>query len=120
MPLTGPSGREVELTERVTEVQTIVVTLDDLSAVAPVLWELEGTRTMPEDVTAPWVVNLNELIQVAATTQWPVQLIHFLRRRSRLNELGRFVASDELDWWMHYLNFGLYFEEETSAFATRR
>jgi Holliday junction resolvase-like predicted endonuclease len=112
-PLTGPSGHEVELAERVTEVQTIVVTLDDLSAVAPVLWELEGTRTMPEDVTAPWVVDLNELIQVAATTQWPVQLIHFLRRRSRLNELGRFVASDELDWWMHYLNFGLYFEEET-------
>jgi hypothetical protein len=112
-PLTGSSGQEVKLAERVTEVQTIVVTLDDLSAVAPVLWELEGTRTMPEGVTAPWVVNLNELMQVAATTQWPVQLIHFLRRRSRLNELGRFVASDELDWWMHYLNFGLYFEKET-------
>jgi Holliday junction resolvase-like predicted endonuclease len=112
-PLTGPSGEEVKLAERVTEVQTIVVTLDDLSAVAPVLWELEGTRTMPEGVTAPWVVNLNELTQVAATSRWPVQLIHFLRRRSRLNELGRFVASDELDWWMHYLNFGLYFEKET-------
>lgn len=112
-PLTGPSGKEVKLAERVTEVQTIVVTLDDLSAVAPVLWELEGTRTMPEGVTAPWVINLNELTQVAATTRWPVQLIHFLRRRSRLNELGRFVASDELDWWMHYLNFGLYFEKET-------
>ncbi|MGH2940914.1 MAG: hypothetical protein ACRDPE_22665 [Solirubrobacterales bacterium] len=55
-PLTGLSGEEVKLAERVTEVQTIVVTLDDLSAVAPVLWELEGTRTMPEGVTAPWVV----------------------------------------------------------------
>jgi len=68
---------------------------------------------MPEGVTAPWVLTLHELEQVAATTQWPIQLIHFLRRRSRLNELGRFVASDELDWWMHYMLFGLYFEEES-------
>lgn len=111
--LTDSTGQEVELTESIGEVQTIMVTLDDLSPVAPVLWELQGTRTMPEGVTAPWVLTLHELEQVAATTQWPIQLIHFLRRRSRLNELGRFVASDELDWWMHYMLFGLYFEEES-------
>jgi hypothetical protein len=119
IPLTDPKGTEVKLTERITEVQTIMVTLDDLSSVAPVLWELEGTRTLPGDATAPWVVTLHELEQVAATTQWPVQFIHFLRRRSRLNEFGRFVASDELDWWMHYLTLGLYFEEETGEERVR-
>jgi len=118
-PLTDPKGSEVKLTEPITEVQTIMVTLDDLSSVAPVLWELEGTRTLPDDAMAPWVVTLHELEQVAATTQWPVQLIHFLRRRSRLNEFGRFVASDELDWWMHYLTLGLYFEEETGEERVR-
>jgi Holliday junction resolvase-like predicted endonuclease len=118
-PLTGPAGEKVNLAEKVREVQTIMVTLDDLSPVAPVLWELEGTRTMPDGVTPPWVITLHELEQVAATTQWPVQLIHFLRRRSRLNEIGRFVASDELDWWMHYLQLGLYFEEETGEERVR-
>jgi hypothetical protein len=119
IPLTDKKGSEIKLTESITEVQTIMVTLDDLSSVAPVLWELEGTRTLPDDATTPWVVTLHELEQVAATTQWPVQLIHFLRRRSRLNEFGRFVASDELDWWMHYLTLGLYFEEETGEERVR-
>lgn len=117
--LNDPEGEEITLGEQVREVQTIMVTLDDLSPVAPVLWELQGTRTMPDGATAPWVVTLHELEQVAATTQWPVQLIHFLRRRSRLNEIGRFVASDELDWWMHYLVMGLYFEAETGEERVR-
>jgi hypothetical protein len=44
-----------------------------------------------------------------------VQLVHFLRRRSRLNRLGGLIATDELDWWMHYLKLGLYFEDERAA-----
>lgn len=113
------AGVEVELGGRVHEILPVVVTLDDLSSVAPVLWELQGTRVMPEGVTLPWVVTLHELDQVAETVEWPPQLIHFLRRRSRLNEIGGQVASDELDWWMHYLRFGLYFEEEPEAARTR-
>jgi hypothetical protein len=45
--------------------------------------------------------------------------VHFLRRRSRLNQLGYLVASDELDWWMHYLLVGLYFEDEPTQAPTR-
>jgi hypothetical protein len=45
--------------------------------------------------------------------------VHLLRRRSRLNELGYPVASDELDWWMHYLRIGLYFEEDENLGRTR-
>lgn len=110
--LRSADGEPIILGAPIREVQAIVVTLDDLSSVAPVLWELQGTKSMPEGVTAPWVVTVHELEQVAATTRWPVQMIHFLRRRSRLNEIGGKLASDELDWWMHYLNFGLYFDEE--------
>lgn len=102
----------VDLNDRVHEVHPVVVTLDDLSSVAPVLWQLEGTRVLPEGTTLPWVVTLHELDQVCQTVEWPVQLVHFLRRRSRLNALGNRIASDELDWWMHYLRYGLYFEED--------
>jgi hypothetical protein len=103
------------LGEDVREVHPVVVTLDDLSSVAPVLWELQGTRVMPDGVTLPWVVTLHELEQICDLIDWPVQLTHFLRRRSRLNRLGELTATDELDWWMHYLLYGLYFEDKPSG-----
>jgi hypothetical protein len=104
-------GVPIEL-PTVREVHPIVVTLDDLSSAAPILWQFQGTRVMPEGVTIPWVVTLYELDLVASTVEWPAQFVHFLRRRSRVNQLGHLVASDELDWWMHYLLIGLYFEDE--------
>jgi hypothetical protein len=105
-------GEEMRLGEEIREVHPIVVTLDDLSSVATVLWQLEGTRAMPAGITAPWLVTLYELELVCETVEHPASLIHFLRRRSRVNELGRFFAHDELDWWMHYLQYGLYFEHD--------
>jgi hypothetical protein len=74
---------------------------------------------MPADVTIPWVVTLHELELVASTTELPLQLVHFLRRRSRLNQRGNLIASDELAWWMHYLLVGLYFEDEPVAAQIR-
>lgn len=113
------NGKPVELDEKVIEVHPIVVTLDDLSSVAPVLWELRGTKTMPEGTTIPLVVTLHELELLTDTVEWPIQLIHFLRRRSRLNDLGNLAASDELDWWMHYLFFGLHFEDDETQSRRR-
>jgi hypothetical protein len=94
------------------EVHPVVVTLDDLSAVAPMLWELAGTSVLPPEVTIPWVVTWYQLDLVCDLVQWPAQFVHFLRRRSRMNEIGRLHAADELDWWMLYLNQGLYFEKD--------
>ena len=105
-------GALLALGAEVREVHPIVVTLDDLSAVTPVLWELAGTSVLPEAITIPWVVTWYQLDLVCELVQWPVQLIHFLRRRSRMNEIGRLHAVDELDWWMLYLQQGLYFEED--------
>jgi len=109
------AGEPVGLGEVVREVHPVVVTLDDMSSVAPVLWELEFSRLLPEGVMLPWVVTLHELEQICDTVEWPVQIVHFLRRRSRLNRLGGLVATDELDWWMHYLKVGLYFEGEQTV-----
>jgi hypothetical protein len=105
-------GEELKLRERIREAHPVVVTLDDLSPVAPVIWQLAGTRVMPPGVTIPWVVTLYELEHVCATIEWPAQFVHFLRRRARLNAQGGLSATDELDWWMHYLSRGLYFEGE--------
>lgn len=105
------AGKRLEITG-VREVQPIVVTLDDVSPVAPLLWQLIGSKLLPEGATIPWVVTLFELDLVCQTVQWPMQLIHFLRRRARLNEIGGLHAADELDWWMLYLTQGLYFEDD--------
>jgi hypothetical protein len=107
-------GQSVQLGQTIREVHPIVVTLDDLSPIAPVIWEFAGTRIMPEGVGLPWLITLYELEHVCSTVEWSAQFVHFLRRRSRLNQRGGLAATDELDWWMHYLLKGLYFEDETA------
>lgn len=105
-------GQPLEFAERVREVQSVLVTMDDLLPVAPVVWELAGSVILPEGTTTPWVVTLHELDVVCQTVESPIQLIHFLRRRTRLNQRGDRIATEELDWWMLYLNRGLYFEDD--------
>lgn len=112
-------GKSLVLGERVREVHPLLVTLDDLSAVAPVVWELAGSTILPEGVATPWIVTMHELDLVCQTVESPIQLIHFLRRRARLNELGGRIAADELDWWMLYLNRGLYFEDDKAPGPVR-
>lgn len=105
-------GTELVLTSPVREVHPILITLDDLSSVAPSVWRIAGSTILPTGVTAPWILTLHELELVCLTVESPIQLTHFLRARSRMNQLGGHVASDELDWWMLYLKQGLYFEHE--------
>jgi hypothetical protein len=112
-------GQPVMLGAEIREVHPILVTLDDLSAIAPVLWQLQGTRYVPDETVAPWIVTLHELDLVCQTVEWPAQFVHFLRRRARLNTHKRYVAGDELDWWMHYLTAGLYFEDDTDEGRVR-
>ena len=57
-----------------------------------------------------WALSLFELELISDLAEYAAMLIHFLRRRARLNVLKRVRASDELDWWMHYLERGLYFD----------
>jgi hypothetical protein len=59
----------------------------------------------------PWSVSYLDLVEIVAALEFPVQLLHFLRRRQRVNELGFVSAFDELDWFGHYLKEGLYFEQ---------
>lgn len=105
-------GKPIDLATPIREVHPILVTLDDLSAVAPILWQLRDSRILPAGTQAPWLVTLHELDLICGTVEWPAQLIHFLRRRTRVNERGGIDASDELDLWMHYLLVGLYFEDD--------
>jgi len=112
-------GSSLALGAEVREVHPVLVTLDDLSSVAPSIWEIAESVVLPPGVTIPWTVTRHELDLVCATVGSPIEFIHFLRRRSRLNQLGGRTATEELDWWMLYLKGRLYFEEDDSAQAVR-
>jgi len=105
-------GTKIRLPDQVSEVFPIVVTLQDLSEVTTTIWELEKAGLLPESVATPWALSLFELELISDLTEYAAMLIHFLRRRSRLNVLKRVDASDELDWWMYYLERGLYFDRQ--------
>jgi hypothetical protein len=67
-------------------------------------------------VRPPPSISGRELDLVCATIARPMQLVHFLGRRAQLNELGGRIASEELDWWMRYLDDGLGFGDDLGEF----
>lgn len=109
--LRGDAGKILDIGD-IREVHPIVVTLEDHSAVSPTLWQIAGTEVLPDGVSIPLVLSIFELEHLARLIEWPPQFIHYLRRRSRLNDRADRLATEELDWWMLYLQTSLYFEHE--------
>jgi hypothetical protein len=105
-------GEQLPIPERVTEVFPIVVTLENLSELTATIWSVAEAGLLPEGTPTPWALSLYELELICDLTEYPAMLVQFLRRRARLNELRRVHAGDELDWWMHYLERGLYFDDQ--------
>jgi hypothetical protein len=104
-------GDSVNLPENPSRVFPVVVTLEDLAVVTTAIWELAADGILPKEIAFPWAVSLYELELLCDLVEYPAELVHFLTRRARLNELQRITAHDELDWWMYYLLRGLYFED---------
>ncbi len=63
-----------------------------------------------DNADLPWAVSYLDLVVIADALEFPAQMLHYLKRRQRVNELGFVMAHDELDWFGHYLAEGLYFE----------
>ncbi len=59
----------------------------------------------------PWVVSLDDLRVAVDLLDRPSVFLHYLLRRSQLNELPKVQAMDELDYLTHYVHSGLFFEE---------
>ena len=88
----------------------LTTTLEPLGAFTPVLYKTKELGIF-EDNDLPWAVCLFDLRVICELIDFPSQLIHYLKRRLRINELGIAEAHDELDWFGQYLKEGLYFEE---------
>ncbi|MCA9095080.1 MAG: hypothetical protein KDA68_16455 [Planctomycetaceae bacterium] len=95
---------------RIRKVFRICVTLDHMDPLNTMLFQTAQLGGFP-DSNLPWVVSLRDLFVIAEMIEFPTQFLHYLVRRRRLNELGFIHAHDELDWFGHFLQEGLYFEE---------
>lgn len=86
--------------------------LEDLSAVAPAVWQLGDVGMLPAEEVAPWTVGIHELELICSLAERPAQLVHYVLWRLRTYR-QRVWASDEMDFWMRYLSRGLWWENET-------
>ena len=108
-------GEVIEIPKQVSEIFPIVVTLENFSELTTMIWELQEAGLLPAETPTPWALSLYELELICDLTEYPAMFVQFLRRRAHLNELRRVRAGDELDWWMHYLEQGLFFDEDLEA-----
>jgi hypothetical protein len=111
-PLSDEHNQPVEFDlQDVRRAFEIVVVLEDLPAIGPATWQLARDGVLPSE-PIPWVVSLHELETICDLIEWPVQLIHYLMRRRRLDEQRHLWAVEELDFFMYYLTDGLFWEIE--------
>ena len=109
--VTDHAGKPLNLDVKgVVRVLRVAVTLENLSAVAPAAWRLQEAGLLPAEEQAPWVVGIHELELICRLVDRPVQLVHYVLRRQRANR-QRVWAMDEMDFFMRYLQDGLFWED---------
>ncbi|MFZ1060710.1 MAG: hypothetical protein WAP47_16100, partial [Candidatus Rokuibacteriota bacterium] len=97
----------------------VSLTLEPLDAFTTATQQIQDLGIFADD-TLPWNVQILDLRVISELTEFPSQLVHYLKRRLRLHEIGKLEAHDELDWFGHYLRHGLYFEDQASSTGPTR
>ena len=93
----------------------ISVTLDDLNAYTTSLHKLlEGGLLVGPYL--PWAVNFITFRAISELLEFPSQFIDYLQRRLRLEDLKKFQAAEELDYFGHYIHEGLHFDGRHEEF----
>ncbi len=90
-----------------------VVTLDDSSAYTTNTAYAVGAGIF-ESREVPWSVTVSDFEIMADLVDLNVLLPHYLMRRARIAQWEQFTAVEELDWFMHYMNEGLWFSGDLS------
>jgi hypothetical protein len=92
----------------------VTVNLDPLDVYTPVLYKVREWGLL-EEGDLPWAVSFLDLIIICEVIEYPAELIHYLQRRIRVNDIGITTAHDELDLFGYYLHEGLFFEDIKSS-----
>ncbi|MEJ7744278.1 MAG: hypothetical protein WKF73_18115 [Nocardioidaceae bacterium] len=100
----------------VREIHTIAVGLEDLSGVTTATSMLVAAGVLKPD-HIPWTVSLHDLRIICEILDRPCELLLYLRRRTNPDATKRYLAVDELDLYLHFLNHGLYVEPNPHQLA---
>ncbi|MGW1341383.1 hypothetical protein ACWCOV_10050 [Kribbella sp. NPDC002412] len=93
------------------EIHTVAVSLDDLSGVATTTQELVLAGLLdPLDV--PWTVSLHDLQLICDLVDLPSEFLLYVRRRRDPETTHYYLAPDELDYFIYFLEAGLYVEPD--------
>ena len=104
------AGRMIDLSG-VREIHTIAVGLEDLSGVSTATAMLVNSGVLTAG-HIPWTVSLHDLRIICELVDRPSELLLYLRRRTHPETTLKFLAADELDFYMHFLYHGLYVEPD--------
>jgi hypothetical protein len=91
-----------------TRIISVIVTLEQFWPLSAQLWRLRASGGLSAREPLPWMLTLAHLETICELLEWPAQLVDFLNRRLDLDP--RVHGSDELDFIMAYLRWGLDFE----------
>ena len=92
----------------------MVATLDEVSSFVTNL-AMPVAEGIFEAGDIPWSVSVTDLELIADMVDLNVLLPHYLVRRARIASQPDFTAMEEMDWFMHFLNEGLYFADDLDA-----
>jgi hypothetical protein len=89
----------------------VSVSLEKLSSLSTSLFALRSLGLI-QGREWPWSVALNDLRVIAEITDHPTTFLHYLTRRVACSGFEQLTASDELDMFAHYMQRGLFFEND--------
>lgn len=93
------------------EIRSIVVLLDDIGPAASGLDDLQKLQILGSS-NFPWVVSLHDLMVIADICERPGEFLLYIRRRIEGEVPKYFHASDELDYFMLFIQGKLYVEDD--------
>jgi hypothetical protein len=92
---------------QIREIHLVAVSLDDLAGVATATGDLIDAGILTDD-DIPWTVSLHDLQLIGELVETPAEFLLYLRRRRDAETARFFMAPDELDLFLYFLNEGLY------------
>jgi len=92
-----------------TRIISVIVTLEQFWPISAQLWRLRQSGRLSSREPLPWMLTLAHLQTICELLEWPAELVDFLTRRLELDR--RIIGSDEIDFVMAYLRWGLDFEQ---------
>ena len=92
----------------VRHIYCLAVALEDLTLLTTASQGLAGTGLQELSSRQPLALSLHSLEVICDLVEFPAQLLHYLSRRARAHEQGRFGTFEELDFFGYYLKAGLY------------